>query len=425
MLVGMDAYKTITHLRQTPYKWVIALTLALTETISYGTLYYVFTVFIQPMEQELGWTKLEITAGMSLSLLIAGLVAGYVGRQMDKRGVRGLMTFGALLATLCVLAWAWVESLPAFYLIWCLIGIASALVHYEPAFVLVVRWFADSGRSQALTLITFIAGFSSVIFIPLAGWLVETLGWREALIVLAGIQALTIPLHAWLLRDAPKLKPKTDANAPSAGVSAQDAFRTPQFWWLTLTFALSSLVIYGMSTHIVPFLISAGYAATTAANIGGAIGTVALPGRIIFTPLSTRISPRAIVALLFVCQALGIGLLVANQSALSVGLFVFLFGLGFGAIYPLRTSILADTYGAQHYGTISGRMTSYVALARAGAPLFISFLLDKLGAYAVPILLMALASAWAAYAVGRTHSAKPSSLEQAPAPSLAYNQGQE
>jgi MFS family permease len=66
-----------------------------------------------------------------------------------------------------------------------------AAVLYEPAFVVIATWFPDDAeRRRALLALTVIAGFASVIYVPLAGWLVETRGWRDALIMLAALLIL-------------------------------------------------------------------------------------------------------------------------------------------------------------------------------------------------------------------------------------------
>src|SRR5215217_1068273 len=88
--------------RRLYYGWVVAGTLALTETISWGILYYAFSVFLVPMGSELGWSTATLTGAYSLSLLISGLAAPFVGRWLDRHGPRALMTAGSILGVLLV-----------------------------------------------------------------------------------------------------------------------------------------------------------------------------------------------------------------------------------------------------------------------------------------------------------------------------------
>ena len=190
--------------RRAYYGWVIAGTLSLTETVSWGIVYYAFSAFLLPMRQELGWTTSEITGAYSLALLVAGLAAVPAGRWVDRHGARALMTAGSVVAVLLMLAWAAVDSLLGLYLIWAGLGLAMAAILYEPAFTVIATWF-DRDRGRAMLLLTFFAGFASTIFLPLATVLVDGLGWRRALVTLAVILAVTtVPAHAIVLRRRPE-----------------------------------------------------------------------------------------------------------------------------------------------------------------------------------------------------------------------------
>lgn len=185
------------------YGWALVVTLGVTATVSYGILSYGFAAFITPMGADLGWSKTQITGAFSLAQLVAGASAIPVGRWVDRHGARALMTAGSLLASALLVAWSRVESLLAFYAVWALMGVAMAAVLYEPAFAVIATWFRVR-RSRALTILTFVGGFASVIFVPLATMLVATQGWRMALLVLAGIMALlTAVPHGYLLRRRP------------------------------------------------------------------------------------------------------------------------------------------------------------------------------------------------------------------------------
>jgi MFS family permease len=199
------------------------ITLGITETASWGILYYAFTVFVTPMEAELGWSRAAITGAFSLALLVSGAAAVPAGHWLDRHGPRLLMTLGSCAATLLVLAWAAAGDLAAFYLTWAGIGVAMAAVLYEPAFATVAVWF-DRRRTQALAVLTLIAALASTIYVPLAAWLVQAQGWRSALVTLALVLgATTIAPHALLLRRRPEDlglrpdgRPTADGGRPRA-----------------------------------------------------------------------------------------------------------------------------------------------------------------------------------------------------------------
>src|SRR5689334_6271568 len=94
------------------YGWIIAATLAVTQTISWGILYYSFSVFLTSFESDLHASRAAITGAFSLALLCSGLIAVPVGRWIDQHGARGLMTIGSVVATALYFALASVQSLP-------------------------------------------------------------------------------------------------------------------------------------------------------------------------------------------------------------------------------------------------------------------------------------------------------------------------
>lgn len=403
----------IPRLRGVYYGWVMLLTLSFTEVTSWGILYYSFSVFLTPMQAELGWSIAQLTGAYSAAILISGLAAIPVGRWLDRHGPRWLMTAGSIAATLLVVAWSRVESLALFYIVWGLIGVTLAAVLYEPALQAVAVWFRRK-RSRALTILTFVGGFASVIYIPLAAWLVENYGWRDALLVLAVILGITtIPLHALVLRrrpadvgqaiDGDAVAPQTTGAAPTIepGITTKDAIRTRVFWWLTVAFVLTYFGNVAITVHLIPYLVREGYSAGFAATAAGMIGLLALPGRLVFTPLGGRIPRHYVTALIFSLQVVALLALLLIPGKTGVFTFVVLFGAGFGAITPARAALVADLFGTANYGTISGVLAFYITIARGIAPVAAGVLLGLAGSYAPVIWTTVAVSAAATVAALR------------------------
>ena len=150
------------------YGWVVVATLCVTETVSWGILYYGFPVFLAPMERDLGASRVAVTGAFTIGMGVAALAALPVGRWLDRRGPWALMTLGSCLGTALMVAWSRVESLPALYVVWTLMGLALAATLYEPAFGAVVRWFPTRNRDRALTTVTLAGALASTIFMPIA-----------------------------------------------------------------------------------------------------------------------------------------------------------------------------------------------------------------------------------------------------------------
>lgn len=395
--------------------WGLVVVLACTEMVSWGVLYYAFAVFLKPMQADLGWSRSALTGAFSLALLLSGVAGLGVGSWLDRHGPHAVMTIGSCAAVVLVLAWSQVHTLLLFYAIWTAIGVVMALIFYEPAFWVVAHWF-DRQRGRAMTVLTFIAGFASVIFIPVAGWLVSTEGWRTALIIFAVMLGITTILpHAVILRGAANPPPRQFERAPrmaavrggtavlplplAPAVTRADALRSAAFWAVALAFFLITLGTAALTVHLVPLLTDRGYPAPFAAAMGGMVGVMSLPGRLIFTPLGDHVRRSWVAAGIFVLHAIGLVALILVPSEVGVIAFVVLFGTGFGAITPPRASLIAELYGHAHFGEVNSVVALGVTLARAAGPLGMSLVYDHFGGYTIALLILIGAALLAAAAL--------------------------
>jgi predicted MFS family arabinose efflux permease len=355
-----------------------------TETVSWGIVYYGFPVFLQAMERDLRASRVAVTGALSVALAVAALAALPVGRWIDRHGARGLMTLGSCLAAGLLLAWSRADSIGALYAVWAAMGIAMAMILYEPAFAAVVQWFPQD-RDRALLTVTLAAGFASTIFMPLAAWLLAWLGWRAAIAVLAAaLAAITIPAHALLLRAprtglgaAPDAAPRASRDATLAG-----ALRHGVFWVLAGAFALGNFTTTSVSVHLIPYLGQHGYSPKFSASVVGWIGGMQVPGRLLFVPVSAWLGAAWVTGSLFFAQAAGVALLAAGILGPGLVPMVLLYGASAGMLTLARATVIADTWGRRHYGSIAGAMAVPVNLARALGPVGAALLYVALGSYA-------------------------------------------
>jgi MFS family permease len=363
------------------HAWRIAAVLAVTETVSWGVLYYAFAVFLPSMQRSLGWSRTELTGAFSLALATSALAAFPVGRWLDQHSPRPLMTLGSAAGALLVLAWSHVDSLVVFYLVWAGIGLAMACVLYDAAFTVVTKWF-DEDRRRALTAVTLVGGCASFIFSPLSNRLIDAQGWRHALITLAVIlAATTVPLHALFLRAPP---PAAETVAP-----APVRLRSAAFWYLTAAFVLSSFAISAVAVHLIPYLLEAGRSASFAAFAAGLMGLMQVPGRIVFAAAARFLPQRFEAPAVFLLQGSGLVVLAATTAASGVIGAVCLFGLGNGMATLVRATALADAYGAAVYGSVAGAAAACATGARAVAPVAVAGGYVAFGGYTPVIWVLA------------------------------------
>jgi len=368
--------------REIHYGWVIVTAVSITETVTWGIIYYGFPVFLRPMEQDLGASRVAVTAAFSIGLGVAALAALPVGRWIDRHGGRGLMTAGSCLATVLTFAWGRVESLAALYAVWFLMGLAMAATLYEPAFAVVVSWFRER-RDRALLTVTLVAGFASTIFMPIEAWLLTRVGWRSALTILAVVLAvITIPIHALVLRRG-RTSRLTAGEAPSAvpGMTLREAARTLVFWVLAIAFFVGNFSTAAVSVHLIPYFVDRGYTATVAAAVIGWMGAMQVPGRLLFVPISMWLGARWMVASVFFGQAVGLAQLPLIGAIGTAIPFILVMGASNGMSTLSRATSLAHIFGARHYGAISGAVALGANGARAVGPVGASLLLLALGDY--------------------------------------------
>ena len=366
--------------------WSQVITLSLTEVTSWGILYYTFSLFLGPMEHDLHWNQASLTGAYSLALLVSGLMAVPIGRWLDRvRTPRALMGVGSLLGAAALVVWATVTSLPVFYGLWIALGIAMAATLYEPAFTTVAAWFPR--RERALTVLTTLGGFASVIYLPVAALLVEHLGWRAALLALAAILLVGAALpHAVMLRQYPAVPrvASTTVHAPS-----KSPWRAWRFWQLVAGFSLAQLAISALVVYLIPYLGKQGLSAPQAATASGLIGVAAFGGRIIATWRGSPETRAAITAMLFLALALGIVILTLAHGTMGVAAFIILFGVGFGVFSPARAGLVADRFDTAIFGRVNGQLALAITLARAAGPTVVGVLLLHGTAYTTIFCLLA------------------------------------
>ncbi len=372
--------------------------LALTQTIGYGTLYYAFAVLLTPLAADLGTSTTAVTGAYTASILIGAVLAVPVGRWLDRHGGRVLMTAGSAAGVLLLIAWSQVGSLWQLYLVQIGIGVAAAASLYEAAFAVVIALAGPQRRSGALLAVTVVAGFSSTVFLPLTGWLVAAHGWRTALLVLAAVQSVTVPLHALVLR-RPALPTRYPA-VPRGGGAVRAALADRGFWLLAVGFTAHTAAISALTVHLVAALVTWGHRPAFAASIAGLLGVLSVAGRLLTTGLQRRYRTTTVTAAVFAVQA-GSALLLPVVGASVGGAIgaVIGFGLGFGVATIAKPVLLAERYDTRRYATLAGILVVPVTLAKAAAPLAASAAQGATGTYTVVMLAVAACCAIAAAAI--------------------------
>ncbi len=296
-----------------------------------------------------------------------------------------------VLAVLLLALLSRVGSVWALYAIYVGFGLAMSATLYPPAFAVVTQAFG-AGYRRAITVVTLFGGFASTVFWPLTTWLVELLGWRDAVLALAGINLLLcVPIHL-LLPPAPRRASVPSSAHPSA-LGACEARRSPGFYALSMSFIGHAVVIAAISVHLLSMLTARGLSAAEAATLAALVGPMQVAGRVVELAISRRASAVAVGRLVTWLLPLSMILLWAAADLREIGLllvlFAALYGVGNGTMTIVRGAVPAELYGRAHYGEISGALNGPSLVAGAAAPLLASMLLTALGDYQRVLLVLA------------------------------------
>ncbi|MGY8526585.1 MFS transporter [Paracidovorax citrulli] len=360
----------------------LAWMLGLTETISWGTLYFTFTVFLEPMSQALGYGKPFLAGGYSLGLLIWAMCSFAVGRLLDRVPARYVMGTGSVLAGVGLLLWAWSPSPTLFLLTWIPLGLAMATTLYEPAFLVLRQTYGDRYQ-KSLVIVTLVAGFASTIFIPLAQWLVLHVGWRATLVGFAALNFFVCaPLHARLRTGL--RQQRSEPGHPSAardghpGIAAQ-ALRDPVFWCVTLAFTALAMIASLLGAHLIPMLSEKGLPIGEQLIVAALIGPAQVLGRLATMRLPTR-QPVRIAVPVYCVMSVGLVTLALGYGKWLM-LAAVLYGCANGINTMLRAMAMPELISRHHYATLNGLMMTPVLLMQAIAPWLGALLWRAAGGY--------------------------------------------
>ena len=364
--------------------------LSLGQLISWGLVYYTFPLFVVPMTEDLGWSRSSMFGALSAGLLVAGLCSIPVGAWIDRGHGRKLMTGGSLGAAALLMVWSRIDTLPLFYVVWIGLGICQAVILYEPAFAVITRVYGPRYK-QAILLMTFLGGLASTFGIPFAQLLIERIGWRPTLEVMAAVNLVVALMH-WLFVPGPGEKaiaiaaptPPPEGTVRKSPLAA--AVRVPAFWGLVVAFAGYGLAFSAMSFHLIPLLDDRGVPIGVVMAIIALIGPMQVVGRVLLMAGQRHITTIQLGALVYFAFPVAMAMLAMGVSDVyGLILFAVIYGLANGLVTILRGMSVPEFIGPEGYGVVSGALTMPTNIMRAVGPIAASLAWGAFGGY-TPVL---------------------------------------
>ncbi len=328
-----------------------------------------YGVFVVPVATEFSAPMASMGLGYSIFLLTGGLLGPFLGPALDRRSIRAIMLAGVVVMLAGLLLLSRAQALWQAGLALALAVGGMMMYGMLPVHVLLVRWFTLR-RGLALSIAALGIGVPG-LFVPLlAAELIESVGWRDAIAVLAiGAAVLVAPVLAWLVVGRPSdlgqhpdglaPPPGSDAAPEVAAPSSGALLRQPNFWFLTagLGLVFSAALYHGL--FLVPFLESLGVPRTRAALVLSVTAVFSIAGKLGVAAIADRVDIRRLIWALLVLQASAWLMLIARPSlsmafAAGVG-----FGLGTGALLPLPAMLLSACFGPSIFGRVAGLMSPF------------------------------------------------------------------
>ena len=399
--------------------WLLVWGLALAQVVSWGSFYYAFSLFVVPMETELGWSRAAINGALSLGLLISGLVAYPIGTGIDRRGGRLIMTAGSAFGTLLLWLWSQTSSIAVFYLIWIGLGVVLGATLYDPVFVVLTRSFPSNFRNR-ITALSLVGGFASTVYIPLTKLFIDQFGWRHALIGLALTNLLiALPIHGLLLRDREHAAGADGPASVNAKAVERDAMRRalrhPVFWILAVCLTAYYATFSALTFHLIPLLTERGIAAATIVGAYAVVGPSQVAGRIVLLAIPGGFTSAVAGRIAVLGLPSSVALLIAfPQSVPALFAFAVMYGIGNGILTIVRGTVVPDLMWREGYGAINGALALPSNLAKAAAP-FGAALVWNLGGYSLVLWVIFAGALIAAFAFWLAAAWRRGGLKLSPA----------
>lgn len=384
---------------------------------SYGTMSYAFSVLVTRSAAGGDLGVGAVAVGFSAGVLVSGVAAVFAGAIADVHGTRGLMAGGSVLGAIgLALFAASQEPWQAILVMAVVLGPAMAATFYEPVYVLMNRWFEPAERPRAYGVLTFLSGLSITIYTPLTRYLVSSIGWREAVLVLAACLLVIGTAVPAIIREPPGRG--GSGWAPREFIAdIQDGFRhgNRQFWAFTLAFFVATTAFSGFAFHSIAQLEGRGFDEDAVASAIAITGILSLPARLLLPALSARFPAPAMLA--FCLGTLGFAAWIPTIAGdwWQVWLYVGMFGVVFGSVYPLRALVTAEGFSGPYFGRLIGVQALFVALARALGPAIVAAAgTDALGyerSFRVIAVVLVLAAFWSWLVMRRRPPKAPAQVQ--------------
>jgi MFS family permease len=330
-------------------------------------------VLIIPLEQEFGWSRATISFAVSVNLVLYGLMGPFAAALMDWMGIRRTMMLSLTLIAAGVVITPLMTEPWQLVLLWgVVVGGGTGMTALVLGATVVNRWFADR-RGLVMGMLTASTATGQLVFLPLLAAIVQNQGWRPAVIGVAVVALLVVPVIGLIMRDRPAVigvlplgqkdadvttAPTRPANPIKAALDGlRIGVRSKDFWLLFGTFFICGCSTNGLiGTHLIPACIDQGIPEVRAAGLLAMMGIFDLVGTTLSGWLSDRYDSRVLLFWYYGLRGLSLVFLPFSfdLSFYGLSLFAVFYGLDWIATVPPTVRLSADAFGRERAGIMFG-----------------------------------------------------------------------
>ncbi|MCO4834100.1 MAG: MFS transporter [Acidimicrobiaceae bacterium] len=355
------------------------------------------------LEKQFGWSKTFLAFGASLRSAEAAVLGVPLGVALKRYNIKLIMRAGAVAQTVGFLILSQIQNQAGFIVAVAVITIGATLAGFLTITATVVGWF-ERKRARALS-------FSSMGFAvggvcgPLMVWGFRVFGWRWTVAVAGTVLGAAV----WTLAGTMGVR-REDTGEHVDGVDPLDivkgpraegvqdahfttgeAVRTHSFWMIALGHGSALLVVSSVITLLPLYLTEdRGFSAGKAALIAGIVPLFQFIGTFTGGYLGDRFNKRLIAGTAMLMHGSGLLVMVYFDSWITIGVFVVLHGLAWGARGPQMAALRADYFGSSSFGPIMGISSLIITVFAVAGPVLAGFLADRTGDFKLGFTILSL-----------------------------------
>jgi len=313
-----------------------------------------FGIFLAPVTTDLGLGREVFAFAIAIQSLLWGISQPFAGAIADRYGSGRVIAACGVLYVVGLIMMAHASTGPDLVLSnGILIGIALSGTGFPVILAVVARSVDESRRSLFLGLAGAGGSSGQVLMVPLGQVFLDGFGWSEALIALALLSAITVPLAAALTGKPGGSIERLRKQSLSEAIA--EASRHGGYWYLTAGFFVCGFHVTFIATHLPAFISDRGGAPALGAAALALIGLGNIIGSLTCGVLGGRYPKKIVLAGLYLARSVVITLFIlAPMSDLTILLFAGAIGMLWLGTVPLTSGLVAQIFGLRYMATLFG-----------------------------------------------------------------------